>query len=65
MFFEMFFISCKIYMFKVWHKSKMLLHVQTIQTSKVNNPCFFQMSFFFTKSAPFLLKIEKDFNIDD
>jgi hypothetical protein len=26
---------------------------------------FFQTSFFSTKFAPFLLKIEEDFNIDD
>jgi hypothetical protein len=32
---------------------------------RVDNPCFFQTSFFFTKCAPFLLKIEEDFNIDD
>jgi hypothetical protein len=31
----------------------------------MDNPCFFQTSFFSTKCAPFLLKIEKDFNIDD
>jgi hypothetical protein len=52
-------------MLKIWHKLKMFLHVQSTQTSKVDNPCFFQTSFFSTKSAPFLLKIEKNFNIDD
>jgi hypothetical protein len=31
----------------------------------VDNPCFFETSFFPTKCAPFLLKIERDFNIDD
>ncbi len=31
----------------------------------MDNHCFFQMSFFSTKCASFLLKIEKDFNIDD
>jgi hypothetical protein len=33
-------------MLKVWHKSKKNLHVQSIQTSRVDNPCFFQTSFF-------------------
>jgi hypothetical protein len=52
-------------MLKVLQKSKKFLYVQSIQTSKVDNPCFFQMSFFSTKCAPFLLKIGEDFNIDD
>jgi hypothetical protein len=52
-------------MLKTWHKSKMFLHIQIAQTSKVNTPCFFQMSFFPTKCEPFLLKIGDDFNIDD
>jgi hypothetical protein len=43
----------------------MFLHVQNIQTSRVDNPKNFQMSFFYTKCAPFFLKIEEDFNIDD
>jgi hypothetical protein len=58
-------INCKVYMLKVWDKSKMFLHVQNIQTSKMDNLCFFQMSFFPTKCAPFLLKIGKDLSIDD
>jgi hypothetical protein len=52
-------------MFKAWNKSKMFLHVQNTQISRMDNPCFFQMSFFSTKCAPFLLKIEEDFNIDN
>jgi len=52
-------------MLKAWHKSIYFLHVQSIQTSKVDNPCFFQMSFFSTKCAPLFLKIWKDFNIND
>jgi len=43
----------------------MILHVQSTQTSKMNSPYFFQMSFFPTKCAPFFLKIEEYFNIDD
>jgi hypothetical protein len=43
----------------------MFLHVQSTQTLRVDNPYFFQMSFFPTKCAPLLLKIRKDFNIDD
>jgi hypothetical protein len=58
-------INYKLYMFKAWHKSKMFLHVQSTQISKVDGPCFFQMSFFSTKYAPILLKIGEDSNIDD
>jgi hypothetical protein len=43
----------------------MFLHVQSTQTSRVDNLYFFQTSFFPIKSAPFLLKIVEDFNIDD
>jgi hypothetical protein len=43
----------------------MFLHAQSTQTLRVDNPCFFQMSFFSTKCAPFLLKIGEDFSIDD
>jgi hypothetical protein len=57
--FGIFSINCK-----VWHKSKMFLHIQSIQTLKVDSLCFFQMFFFSTKCAPFLLKIGKYFNID-
>jgi hypothetical protein len=63
-FLGIFFINCKVYILKVWHNSKMFSHVQSTQTSRVDNACFFQMSFF-TKCAPFLLKIGEDFNIDD
>jgi hypothetical protein len=31
-------INCKVYMLKAWHKSKMVLHVQSTQTPKVDNP---------------------------
>ncbi len=31
----------------------------------MDNPYFFQTSIFLTKCAPFILKIEEDFNIDD
>jgi hypothetical protein len=64
MFFGIFFINYKVYMFKVWHKSKMFLHVQRTQISKVNNFYFFK-HFFNTKCAPLLLSIEEEFNIDD
>jgi hypothetical protein len=43
----------------------MFLYVQSTQTSRMDNPYFFQMSFFSTKCAPFHLKIGEDFNIDD
>ncbi len=45
-FLGIFFINCKVYMLKVWHKSKKFLYIQNIQTSRVDNPCFFQTSFF-------------------
>ncbi len=43
----------------------MLLHVQITQTWRMDSPFFFQTLFFFTKCAPFPLKIGEDFNIDD
>jgi len=57
-------INYNFYMLKAWHKSKIFLHVQNTQTSKVGG-FFFQTSFFPTKCSPFLLKIGEDFNIDD
>jgi hypothetical protein len=41
--------------------SKVFLHVQ----NNYDNFFFFQTSFFLIKCAPFFLKIEEDFNIDD
>jgi hypothetical protein len=38
---------------------------KNIQILEVDNFCFFQMFFFFTKCAPFLLKIKEDFKIND
>jgi hypothetical protein len=52
-------------MLKAWCKSKKKLQVQSTQTLKVDSFYFFQTSFISTKCAPFLLKIEEDFNIDD
>jgi hypothetical protein len=52
-------------MLNFWHKSKMFLHVQNIETLIMDIPYFSQTSFFSTKCTPFLLKIGKDFNIDD
>jgi hypothetical protein len=60
-FFGIFFINYKAYILKVLDKSKMFLHVQNIQTSRVDNFNFF----FSTKCASFLLKIREDFNIGD
>ncbi len=42
----------------------MFLHVQSIQTSRVDYPYFFQTSFFSTNCAQLLLKVRDDFNID-
>ncbi len=69
-------LDCHNFFGNIFHKSqslhvqsltqiKFFLHVRSIQTSKMNNLYFFQMSFSFTKCAPFLLKIGKDFNIND
>ncbi len=43
----------------------MFLHVQNTQTSRMDNPYFFQTFFLFNTCAPFLLKNGEDFNIDD
>ncbi len=54
------------YMFKTLkHKSKTFLHVQSIQTLRVDNPFLKKMFMFSTKCAPFLLKFGEEFNIDD
>jgi hypothetical protein len=45
--FGLFFINCKVYMFKAWHKSKLFLHIQSIQTSRVDNPYFFKHLYFY------------------
>jgi hypothetical protein len=47
------------------HKSKTFLHVQSIQTLRVDNPFLKKMFMFSTKCAPFLLKFGEEFNIDD
>ncbi len=74
-FFAIFSISYKVYMLKTWHKSKKIkLHVQSIQTSKVDHFLFFSNVLFFYqiyKSIPFenwkgfqhwWLKGQKDLN---
>ncbi len=57
--FGIFFINCKVYIFKAWHKSKMFLHVQSIQTLRVDNPCFFQMSVFLPNVHHSFWKLER------
>jgi len=52
-------------MLKIWCKSKILLHVQNIQSFLNGQFYLFQKSFFLIKCAPFLFKIEDDLNIDD
>jgi hypothetical protein len=64
-FWEYFLLNIKVYIFKVLRKSKMFLHVESIQTLRMDHLCFLQTSFFSTKCAPFLLKIGMDFKIDD
>jgi hypothetical protein len=41
----------------------MFLHVQSIQTSKVDNPCFFQTLFFLSNAHHFFRKLEKIFTL--
>jgi len=43
----------------------MFLHVQSIQTSRMDSPFFFSNIFFYTKCAPILLEIGEDVYIDD
>jgi hypothetical protein len=43
----------------------MFLHVETTKTSRMDIFVFFSNILFSTKCAPFFLKIEEDFNIDD
>ncbi len=37
----------------------MFLYAENTQTLKIDNLCFFQMSFFSTKCAPLFLKLER------
>ncbi len=46
-FFGIFFINCKVYMLKIWHKSLIFVHLQSIQTLKVDNLCFFKTFFLY------------------
>jgi hypothetical protein len=64
-FWEYFSLIAKFTCSQLDTNKKMFLHVQSTQTSRMDNLYFFQMSFFSTKCAPFLLKIGEDFNIDD
>ncbi len=41
-----FFVNCKVYMLKVWHTSKKKLHVQNIQTCRMDSPYFSQTFLF-------------------
>ncbi len=43
----------------------MFLHVKSFKLQEWTILIFFKHFFFLTKCAPFLLKIGKDFNIDD
>ncbi len=58
-FLGIFFIYCKLYMFKTWDKSKIFLHVQSTQTSRVESFYFFQMSFFLLNVHHFFWKLER------
>ncbi len=58
-FLGIFSINYKVYMLKIWHKSKMFLHVQSIQTLKMDNPYFFQTSFFLSNVHHSFWKLER------
>ncbi len=63
--FEIFFIDCKVYMFKAWHKAQIFFTCSKHSNFENGQSLFFSNVFFYTKCAPFLLKIGKQFNIDD
>ncbi len=46
-FFGIFSINCKVYMFKTWHKSLIFVHLQSIQTLKVDSFWFFKTFFLY------------------
>ncbi len=52
-------INCKVYMLKVLHKSKMFLHVQNIQTSKMYCLFFFKPLFFLRNVHHCFWKLER------
>jgi hypothetical protein len=54
--FGIFFINCIFYMIKFWHKSKIFLHVQSTQTSRVDNFNFFSNGLFFYQMCTIPLK---------
>jgi len=58
-FFGIISINCKVYMLKVWHKLIMFLHVQSTQTSKMDNPYFFKCPFFLPNVHHFFWKLER------
>ncbi len=57
--FEIFFIKCKDYMLKAWYKSKMFLHVQNIQTSRIDNLYFSNVFFLLPNVHHSFLKLER------
>jgi len=61
-FWGIFSINCKFYI--ACHKSKMFSLFKALKPQEWT-VLFFQMFFFPTKCAPFILKIREDFNIDD
>jgi hypothetical protein len=62
-FFGLFFINSKVYMLKAWHKSQLLLHIQSIQTSRVDNPYFFQTSLFLSNMHHSFWKLKRIFKL--
>ncbi len=58
-FFGIFSINYKVYMLKAWHKLKMFLHVQSTQTLKMDNSCFFQTFLFLPNIYHSFWKLER------
>jgi hypothetical protein len=62
-FFKIFFINFKVYVLKGWHKSKMFLHVQSTQTSKVGSPFFFKCFCFLPNVHNSFWKLKRIFTL--
>jgi hypothetical protein len=57
-FFRIFFINCKVYMFKASHKFNFFYMFKTVKAQEWTIFVFFKRLFFPTKCAPFHLKID-------
>jgi hypothetical protein len=64
-FFEIFFIYCKVHAQSLTQIKNVFACSKHSNLKNGQSLFFSNVLFFFTKNAPFLLKIEEDFNIDD